>query len=194
MASSKRQLLIDTALDLFRREGYHATGIDRVIAEAGVARMTLYNHFKSKDELIVAALLRRDELFRSSLMDYVSKQPADPIKRLLAVFDWHEKWFTGKDFNGCMFINASSEFFEPSDPVRKVAAEHKSAILRYITERCEMANLKRPKELANQLMLLIEGAIVIAHIHGSTGHEGAKPGDAARTAKAAAKKLIDGAK
>ena len=194
MPPSRREELIDSAMKVFYAHGFHNTGLDMVLAESNISRMTLYNHFKSKDELIVAALLRRDELFRSSLMDYVSKQPADPIKRLLAVFDWHEKWFTGKDFNGCMFINASSEFFEPSDPVRKVAAEHKSAILRYITERCEMANLKRPKELANQLMLLIEGAIVIAHIHGSTGHEGAKPDDAARTAKAAAKKLIDGAK
>ncbi|HAD87737.1 MAG TPA: TetR family transcriptional regulator, partial [Rhodospirillaceae bacterium] len=68
MASSKRQLLIDTALDLFRREGYHATGIDRVIAEAGVARMTLYNHFKSKDELILAALRHRDSGFRDGLV------------------------------------------------------------------------------------------------------------------------------
>ena len=87
MSSSKRDLLINTALELFSREGFHATGIDRILSESGVAKMTLYNHFKSKDELILAALRRRDETFRNWFMRTVEASAETPRGRLLASFD-----------------------------------------------------------------------------------------------------------
>ena len=93
-----------------------------------------------------------------------------------------------------MFINAAAEFGDPTNPIRRVAAEHKLSILRYITERCENANLKRPRELAAHLNLLLEGAIVNAHVVGSSGYEGAAPVNAAKLAKQAAKILIDAAR
>lgn len=190
MPPSRRNELIDAAMNVFYRHGFHNTGLDMVLAESNISRMTLYNHFKSKDELIVAALQRRDEIFRSNMMQYIQSLPAAPMKRLLGIFDWHEQWFTGKNFHGCMFINASAEFTDPKDPVRKVAAQHKASVLRFLTERCEMANLKRPAELAQSLNLLLEGAITTAHITGMTGHEGATPSEAAKQAKRTAKILI----
>ena len=111
--SAKREQLVDTALRLFYQDGYHATGIDKIIQEAGVARGTLYKHFKSKDDLILAVLRRRDEEFRAWFKTYVERAASDPRGRLLAMFDGMTEWFKGKafpgrPFHGCSFINASA--------------------------------------------------------------------------------------
>ncbi len=82
MASSKREHLIDIARRLFYRDGFHNTGIDAILAEAGVAKMTLYKHFKSKEELILACLHRQDEEFRNGLMQRVEKQSGEPDRTL----------------------------------------------------------------------------------------------------------------
>ena len=87
MAVSRRDHLVDTALEMFCRDGFHATGIDKILAHAGVAKMTLYNHFRSKDELILAALRRRDEKFRNWFMRAVERLGKTPRNRLLAIFD-----------------------------------------------------------------------------------------------------------
>ena len=106
MASTKRENLIETARRLFYRDGFHRTGIDAILAEAGVAKMTLYKHFKSKDELILATLRLRDERFRNSFMKAVEQRAEKPADRLLAVFDVLEEWFRTDEFCGCLFINA----------------------------------------------------------------------------------------
>ena len=103
MPSSKRELLVDTAIDLFYRDGFHATGIDKILAESGVAKMTLYKHFKSKDELILAALRKRDEIFRNDFMNAVAARAKAPRDRLLAVFDVLGDWFATRGFSGCIF-------------------------------------------------------------------------------------------
>ena len=123
MAASRRDQLIDTALDLFNRNGYHATGIDRILAEAGVAKMTLYKHFGSKDALIQAALERRDERWRAWFRDAVARRAETPRGRLLAVFDALEEWFVRPDFHGCMFIRAAGEYAALDDPIHANAAE-----------------------------------------------------------------------
>src|SRR5258708_34708744 len=104
--SARREELVDRALELFYRHGFHATGIDRILAEAGVAKMTLYKHFKSKDELILAALTRRDEKFRTWFMREVERRGRTPRERLLVVFDILAAWVQSRQFRGCMFVNA----------------------------------------------------------------------------------------
>ena len=182
MAESRRDQLVDTALDLFRRHGFHATGIDRILAESGVAKMTLYNHFKSKNELILAALRRRDETFRNWFMRATERRANTPGARLLAVFDALDEWIRGRDFSGCMFINASAEFASPDDPIHAAAAEHKRLVLAYIRDLAEAAGAEDAEALAQSLMLLMEGAIVMAHVTGRR--------DAAAQAKAAARTLL----
>ncbi|HBA44175.1 MAG TPA: TetR family transcriptional regulator, partial [Alphaproteobacteria bacterium] len=86
--AEKRAHLIDVAAELFNRYGYHAAGIDRVIAEAGIAKTTLYRHFKSKEDLIVAALRRMDERFRTEMQQFVAQATPDPKQRILATFDF----------------------------------------------------------------------------------------------------------
>lgn len=166
---SKREQIIDVALDLFYKNGFNATGVERIREAANVSKKTLYNHFKSKDELILTVLRRRDEQFRNDFMRGVESIGKTPRERLEAVFDAADVWFNSKDFCGCMFINASAEFTDADNPCHIVAAEHMRLMLDYIIDLAEKAGAKDPKELAEQLFLLIEGAIVQAHVSGDKG-------------------------
>lgn len=164
MASARRDHLVDTALDLFYQHGFHATGIDKLLRRAGVAKMTLYKHFKSKDELILAALRRRDELFRNWFMRRVEALADDPRGRLAVLFDVLEEWFVEPGYHGCMFINAAAEFSDCSHPIHGVSAEHKLLMVRYVEELCETAGARDAGALANQLVLLMEGAICMSYV------------------------------
>jgi AcrR family transcriptional regulator len=163
ISSPKRDHLMATAWRLFYRDGYRAVGIDTILAEAGVAKMTLYNHFSSKEELIIAILKKRDLEFRESILAKVASAGPDPEKRLLAVFDWVEGWFGSEDFRGCAFIRALSEYPEPTHPIHQTAWSHKEAVHVALTQLCTQAGAKDPAGLANTLSLLIDGAIVAAH-------------------------------
>lgn len=183
MPASKREQLIDTALRLFASEGFHATGIDRILAESGVAKMTLYNHFKSKDELILATLRLRDERFRNHFMQSVERATSDPVARLLAIFDVLGEWMGGSEFSGCTFINACAEFGSQDDPIRGAAAEHKRLLVNYVRELAERAGASEPQVLAEELSLLMEGAVVSAQVTGNR--------DAAQRAKTLAQMVLD---
>ncbi|MBN9671987.1 TetR/AcrR family transcriptional regulator [Roseibium aggregatum] len=184
---SRRDELVETALRLFYMHGFNATGIDKILAEAGVAKMTLYKHFRSKDELILAVLNRRDEQFRNWLMSEMEKASQDPRERLLAMFDALETWFQGKafkslGFNGCAFINAASEFGDQLHPIHRTCAEHKQRIVEYLERLCAEAGAEDPAALAEQLALLKEGAIATAHVRGMP--------EAAKAAKSIAEGLL----
>lgn len=166
MASLRRDHLVGTALALFSKHGYHATGIDRILAESGVAKMTLYKHFRSKDELILAVLRRRDEEFCRWFQAEVEARAATPRERILAVFDVLETWFKDPDFNGCCFIHAAGEYARKDDPVHLAAAEHKARIQSYLRELAQTAGAASADDVSRQLMLLVDGAIVAAHVSG----------------------------
>lgn len=160
---SKREQIIYAALDLFYLEGFHATGIEKIIEKAGVSKKTLYNHFRSKEELILAVLRKRDELFMASFTRRVEQPGTTARQRLELVFDALDKWFHEKGFNGCMFINASAEFSDPESPCHKLCAGHKALICDYIKDLAKEAGARDPEELSTQLSFLMEGAIVQAH-------------------------------
>lgn len=191
MPSTCRDQLIDSAMRVFYRNGFHNTGIEMVLKDASVSRMTLYNHFRSKNELIVAAMRRRDEIFRNKMMKYIDSHSDSAIERIFAVFDYHREWFVSDDFCGCMFINASAEFADPASTVRQASAAHKNEIIRFLHELCTKARLQKPMELARQLNLLIDGAIVMAHVISRAGGDVANRGEAAELAKKAASELIN---
>jgi AcrR family transcriptional regulator len=194
MPPSRRDELVETAMRVFYREGFNSTGIDRVLREAGISRMTLYNHFKSKDELIVAALRRRDEVFRNRMHKYIESASKDPAERLLAAFDFHEQWFTSEEFNGCMFLNASSEFADPECAIRRTAAEHVRAIGTYMLDLCRAANLQDPEQIARQIHILLEGTCAKAHAMDQVDALPERYAETIRSAKAAARLLIEAAR
>ncbi len=179
---SARDRILNTASDLFYKEGVHSVGIDRIIAESGVAKMSLYNHFKSKDALIAAWLEQRDENWRRWFVERVEQLATDPGDRLLAIFDALREWFEQPDFRGCAFINSTVELVEPQHPGYQVAMAHQQAILAYILSLVQATNLPEPETLAQQLLILAEGAIVIAMMQRNSA--------SAIVAKRAASKLI----
>jgi AcrR family transcriptional regulator len=174
--------LIEAGLKLFYRDGFHATGIDAILAEAGVAKKSLYTHFRSKEDLILAVMRRRDELFRNWLIREVEKAAQDPAARLLASFDVIGRWVRSKDFYGCACINASAEFGNHSDPIHRAAADHKAAVADYLAKLARAARLDNPELLSQQLLLLIDGAVVVAQV---TGRK-----DAVESAKKAAETIL----
>ena len=159
--------ILHTASDLFYREGIRNVGVDRIIAESGVAKMSLYNHFKSKDALIEAWLRQEDEQWCKWLKTTVEQQNSDPTKQLLAIFDALREWFEGPDFRGCAFINASIDLANRDHPGHRVALEHQQSIYSYILNLAQTAEIASPEQLARQLLLLVQGAIVVAMMEGS---------------------------
>jgi len=163
---SKRDLIVDEALKLFYQHGFNATGVDKIIASAGVSKKTLYSHFRTKDELILATLRKRDELVRNKMMRETERRSSDPKQRLFALFDFLTDWFHEEEFSGCMFINAAAEFSDADNPSHMICAEHKRLVAEYICQQAELAGAKDPVALSHELNLLMEGAIVYAHVMG----------------------------
>ena len=184
--SAKRELLLDTAWALFCQNGYRAVGIDTVLAKAGVAKMTLYNHFASKEDLIAAAMAKKAGEILAGIDEVIAAAGRNPERRLLAVFDWLSGWFGSKDFAGCAFIKAVGEFTAAGDKPRHAAAAYKQALQDRLEALAGEARLKSPALLARQLMFLIDGATVHADLKAN-----ATP---AADARAAAKALIEAAR
>jgi len=164
---TKRDQLLETAWRLFYRDGYHVTGIDRILADAGVAKMTLYKHFRSKEELILAVLKKCSDQFRESFSRFLRAKNQAPERQLLAVFDWLVTWVSSKDFRGCFSQKAMAEYQELHDPIHQAALAHKAAFHGEIHQLVVAAGLANPKALADQLGLLVEGAIITSHATGS---------------------------
>jgi len=168
MSISRRDHLVETAMKLFSKHGFRATGIDRVLAESGVAKKTLYNHFRSKDELIIATLQKRDEDFMHFVRDGIARlapgQTGDPrMARVLALFDAIAEWAGGDNFTGCTFINASAEYPRREDPIHVACANHKKLVTQFIEELIAELPLVDSHRVARQIALLVDGAIVTAH-------------------------------
>ena len=179
MRPTKRDELVQKALTAFYRNGFHATGMDRLVVETGVSKTSMYKHFRTKEDLILAALRLRDEQFRNWFVRRIEDLADTPADQLLAMFDALEEWIEQPEFRGCMFIKASSEFQDAGHPIHAQAAEHKRLLQTHAAALAEAAGAADPNGLARQLMLLIEGAIVTAHL----GHTRDPAGDAKNAAR-----------
>ncbi len=185
--TSTRDRLIDAALNLFMECGFHAVGLDRILAEVGVTKTTFYNHFESKDQLAVEALARRDQIDMLFYTQHIVERGGDdPADQLLAVFDVLHDYFTQEQFHGCIFINACAEFPMPGDPIHAQAAEHYERAGDILETLAERAKLKDPAAIARQWLILLQGAISQRLVLGDDG--------AAQDARAIAQQLIDAAK
>jgi AcrR family transcriptional regulator len=179
-----RERVLEAASRLFYREGIRAVGVDRIAADANVSKMTLYRHFPTKDDLVVAVLRARDEP-ALGLLSAATRTAATPRDRLLAGFAMLEPWFTRRGFRGCPFMNASLELADPGHPARAVAEEHKRATRDHFARLAREAGTHEPDALADQLAVLFDGAIAQAQMR--------EPVGVARAALAAARTLVDSA-
>lgn len=154
-----REKLIDVAMDLFYAHGIHAVGLDQILSKVGVTKTTFYNHFESKDELIVAVLQQRSR-WECETFDREVRRVAgdDPRRMLLALFDVIDRWFTNPIFRGCQFINAAHEFPSPHDPVHQAAKAHGEAMGAWMMGLAERAGADDPRAVAEQLGIIIDGA------------------------------------
>ena len=187
--AEKKQFLIDTAIRLFNRHGYHATGIDRLMEETGIAKTTLYRHFVSKEDLIIAALTKVDEQARDEMRAFVEAASDDPRERILATFGQLDIWLQDAEFKGCPFMAAAGEYGAPratgvdaGDPVFQQVLLHKRLYLAFFEELVRAARIPHAKTVARQLVMLHEGAIAFAQVLGPDG--------VAATARKAAEQLI----
>ena len=167
LRNDTRDIILDVTEKLIYRHGIAATGMDLLVKTAGVSRKSIYRYFANKDELVIAALHRRDERWMHWLRTEVARTEGSG-ERLLAVFSALETWFGSADFRGCAFINTSGETGDPKDPVRLLAKAHKQKLFEYVLELCEAHGTPDPERQAAHLLILIDGAITVALVMGDS--------------------------
>jgi AcrR family transcriptional regulator len=177
-----RSRILDAAYDLFSRRGVRAVGIDAIITRSGVARMSLYRHFASKEDLVLAFLERRDEQWTKGwLLAEVERRATDPADRLLVAFDVLDEWFHRPDYEGCAFINVMLETTDSADSVYRAAASYLEGIRYFLENLAQQAGIPDAEGFARKWHMLMKGAIVAAY-------EGDR--EAARRAKDVAQLLL----
>ncbi len=164
---SARARLLAVASDLFYRHGIRSVGIDQVIAEANVAKMSLYRSFASKDELAAAYLKERDRLYWLWWESVTGEHPGAPRDQLLALFRALSKLPARPGWRGCPFTNAATEFPEPDHPARRVAEDNKRQLRRRLADLARSAGAREPESLGDQLVLLFEGVYSSAQTFGA---------------------------
>jgi AcrR family transcriptional regulator len=182
-SGNPRERILRTAYDLFRRHGIQAIGVDRIVAEAGVAKMTLYRHFRSKDELVLAVLDLREELWTQSwLQQEVERRGGTAEARLLAAFDAFDEWFRRDDYDGCLFVNSLLEARDATSRIGSASVLKLEGVREFLRRLAEEAGVRDPEGFARQWQLLMIGAIVAA---------AAGDVDAARRAREMAELLLE---
>jgi AcrR family transcriptional regulator len=162
-AKSGRERILEASYPLFSRSGIRAVGVDTIVEAAGVAKMTLYRNFPSKDDLALAFLQLREERWtRAWLWSEVSQRADTPAERLLAIFDVFGEWFARDDFEGCSFINILLEQDTPEDAVREASVQHLANIRELIQELATEAGIKDAEAFSRQWHILMKGSIVAA--------------------------------
>jgi AcrR family transcriptional regulator len=161
--SEARERLLSAAYELFSRQGVHAVGVDTIIKRAGVAKMTFYHHFPSKDDLVLAFLKRREQVWTHDWLESeIKRRASTPGERLLTVFDVFDEWFQRDDFEGCSFINILLEMVEPNHRIRQASTTHLANIRRFLRELAEAAGVSDADDFARKWHVLMKGCIVAA--------------------------------
>lgn len=174
--------LLDAADDLFYGEGIRAVGVGAIADAAATTKMTLYAHFRSKDELIGRYLERRGDRWREHLTDALAARRGGPKQKLLAVFDILGEGLQDPEFRGCPFINASAEFPDPKHPARRATDRHRRWLRELFAGLARDAKLRSPQSLADELLFLYDATMVSGYLDNDPG--------AAKTARRAAATLV----
>lgn len=171
-----RQRLLAAAADLFYRQGIGAVGVDLVSKQAGVSKRTLYQQFGSKDQLVAQSLDAHGMAFLGLYLPAGGHDDVPPRQQILAIFDALGRWTASDEFRGCPFVNTATELADPGHPARRVARDYKLRLRDYFARQAERGHATDPERLADQLIVVFDGAIVQA-VMGTGQHA-----DAARSA------------
>ncbi len=171
---------------LFYAEGIHAVGVDRVVLDSGVAKATLYQHFRSKEELVAECLRQRSDHWSHHFAEPILVTPGSPGTRVARVFDALSRSVSQTDFRGCPFINAAAEFPGQDGPVAEVIQSHRAQVRRLFADLLSsLSSTSRRRELVDQLVLLYDGTMISAQLDSKS--------KAHRSAKLAAARLLEDA-
>jgi AcrR family transcriptional regulator len=182
LSPTARERILSSAYELFSRHGIRAVGVDEVIRQARVAKATLYRHFASKDDLVLAFLQQREQLWTKEWVEAEARRRADtPEEQLLAIFDLFDEWFHREDFEGCSFINVLLETNDRKTTLGGASAVHLANIRSIIRQLATEAGLRDPEQFAHSWHILMKGSIVAA---------GEGDREAARRAQAMGRLLI----
>jgi AcrR family transcriptional regulator len=158
-----RERILQTAYDLFSREGVQTVGVDRIIAEAGVAKATLYRHFRSKEALILAVLERREQRWTRDWLEHeIELRGNTPQARLLAIFDVFDEWFRRDDYESCLFTTALIETHDPKSPVRQEAVARLANVRTLLYRLAEEIGVREPDSFSRAIQQLMLGSIIAA--------------------------------
>ena len=178
-----RDRILDSAYDLFSRRGIRAVGIEEVIERAAVAKATLYRHFPSKNDLVLAFLRKREEVWTHGWVETEARRRGvTPEASLLCIFDLFDEWFHRSDFEGCSFVNVLLETADLGHPVGRASADHLENIRNVLRSLAVEAGLRDTDEFARSFHILMKGCIMQA---------GEGDRDAAKRAKEMARDLIE---
>lgn len=169
MKRDMREHIIATASGLFQARGINATGVDTIVAEAEIAKMTLYKYFRTKEELVMEVISLRSREFYEWLNARLSKVSHNPTEKLENLFDCIEEWLNNPECKGLPFLNASAEFPQLDSPINQLSAELAKEFQQYLTQLATEAKARSPESLGQQLSMLIEGAILSEQLNKGAG-------------------------
>jgi AcrR family transcriptional regulator len=167
--SAVRERILETASKLFYADGVRAVGVDLIVAQSGVAKTSLYRYFPTKDALVAAFLEREDADFWRVWEEVARKHEGDARGELEAQVAWIVARVTRRGYRGCPQLNVANEFPAPDHPARAVAIAHKAELRRRLRQLAEAMDVARPRELADQLALVVDGAFVSGAVLGTKG-------------------------
>jgi AcrR family transcriptional regulator len=179
-----RERLVDAAAGLFYEQGVHSSGIDEVVRESGLSKPTLYKYFRSKEDLVTAVVELWARNRETALTRVAAESTGDPRLALRGIVEFFVSWYSEESYRGCGLINTAIELPTPSHPGREVVRKHKAWMTRFLQQLAEEAGLARPRDLAELLVLLEEGATVMAYVgtERSVGRQLRRGADALLTA------------
>jgi AcrR family transcriptional regulator len=158
-----RERILRTAYELFLKHGFSAVGVDRIVADAGVAKTTLYRHFRSKNDLVVAVLERHEDLWTVGWLEpETRRRAAADDEQIVAVFEAFDDWFRDEGYQGCMFINSLLEVHDDTSPIHTAALGGIEHVYARLVKWAENAGVDDPTAFAHRMQLLMRGAIVAA--------------------------------
>jgi len=164
--TAPKDKVFKTAARMFYQHGYRAIGVDTLAAESGIGKMTLYRHYPTKDDLIVAHLKDSDDLFWSNFEE-ITKDAPTAREKLLAFFEGLQDYVQSPTCYGCPFLNVATEYPETDYPGHQVAIEHKQSVRVKFRQLAKEAGAKKPDVLADQLLLLMDGAYMASRMFGT---------------------------
>ena len=168
MTTTTRQRLVESAIRRFYRDGFRSVGIDQVLADVGISKTAFYKHFESKEDLMLAALEKQNCWFQETFRTMIRERGGPTaIGQLSAVLDVAEFIIESDDFHGCIFVNVTMEFPLPHEPAHIAASQSKQAIEDIIYAIAIEAGTVKPRSLAQELSLIMEGAYVTRQVTGN---------------------------